>query len=488
MLIYLLKATLVWGFSLALFEGLLRKNSYHAANRAYLLTTLLAGLFLPLLELRWAAPSAVLPARELIETATGATQAIAAPASDGSAFTSLLTVHTILLFLYTAGFSVTVARLARDAAHLVRLRCRSRKEALPDGCTLYETGGEHGPFSFFRSIFLSSRDAYSATELAMVVSHEQQHARLLHSADMLVVQTLKVVLWFHPFIHLYAHRLRLVHEYEADEAAAQEPATYGRFLVEQAMASPAPTLTHAFHSPLKTRILMLTQNKRGTGRALRYALSLPMIAALVAAFSIPGYTDERKQVGNKLFYKGHEFEMTGDKDATVVTKDSVTGKEEKMVVTMLSGPVKMDGEKIHDDDVTRRAVYAGPEANATTEYFNRVRSLFEKLPDGLYVISLSSPVIDKEGRMAYHSKPVLWPCRSCERQAGEVAFASQQELAIPVKEEIQERLDAALAKGFRFKPAELDGKAVTSFLSRDLDFFGMNVIVVQGGKAKLRPR
>lgn len=488
MLIYLLKATLVWSLSLLLFEALLRTNSYHAANRVYLLGTLLAGLLFPLLELQWAAPAMVLPANDFLQTATATTQTIAATASEDGTSSSQFTINTFLLFSYATGFGVALTRVLRDADNLVRLRRNSRKEALPKSCTLYETGAGHGPFSFFHSIFISNRDAYSADELAMVISHERQHARLLHSADMLLVQMMKVVLWFHPLIHRYTRRLRLVHEYEADEMAAQEPEVYGRFLVEQALAAPAPTLTHAFHSPLKTRILMLTRNNRGTGRAMRYALTIPMIAALVAAFSVPGYTDERKQVGNKLFYKGHEFEMTGSKTDTISTKDSVTGKEEKTVVEFQSVPVAMDGEKIYDGGITRPAVYAGQERNATVEYFNRVKNLFEKLPDGLYVISLSSPVIDREGRMAYHSKPALWACRSCERQAGETPFSSQQELAGPVKEEIQERLDAALAEGFLFKPAEANGQTVVSFLSNDLDFFGMNVIVVQGGKAKLRAR
>lgn len=488
MLIYLLKATAVWACSLLLFEGLLRKNGYHTANRFYLLSTLLAGFLLPLLELQWSVPAAISPARYLLQTTTGATHAITAVGTNSGASSSLFTATALWLFAYATGFAIALARIARDAASLARLRSRSKKESQTDGFTLYETGEDHGPFSFFRSIFLSNHAAYTAEELTMVIAHEKQHARLVHSADMMLVQMLKVVLWFHPLIYLYAHRLRLVHEYEADAAAAQEPAVYGRFLVEQALATPAPILTHAFHSPLKTRILMLTQNKRGTSRALRYFLTLPLIATLVAVFSIHSYSDERKLVGNKLFYKGHEFEMTGNSMDTVSTTNPATGEQEKTVVEFESSPLTIDGEKIYDGGSITPAVYAGPERNATTEYFNRVKGIFEKLPDGVYVISLSSPVIDKNGFMAYNSKPTLWPCRSCERKAGEIAASLQKEIAAAAKEEIQQRLDAALAEDFRFKPAEANGKPVASFLSNDLDFFGMNVIVVQDGKAILRAR
>lgn len=488
MLIYLLKATLVWSFSLLLFETLLRKNSFHAANRFYLLGTLLAGLLLPLLEVQWAAPTPFLPARDFVQTTTAATDAIAAT-SNNSASAFSFTPDTLLLFFYAAGVGIALARVVRDAASIIRLRSGSKKEVLPNGCTLYETGEKHGPFSFFRTIFLSSRDAYTADELAMAISHEQQHARLLHSADMLFAQTLKVLLWFHPLVHLYVRRLRLVHEYEADQAAAQEPTVYGRFLVAQAIAAPASTLTHAFHSPIKTRIAMLTQNKRGTGRALRYAFTTPLIAALVAAFSIPGYTDERKQVGNKLFYKGNEFTMTEPKNDTAFVEDAATGDQKIVITTLESYPFRVNGDTIYEgSEVVRGAVYDGKEESASAEFFERAKPVLGKLPDGFYRLSIPSVVIGKTGKLIYHTDVNVFPCMNCKPQPGEpttngakAIFSSKtyyEEIAVPLREQ--------LALGFRFKPAEIKGKPVNAYLEKDLDF-GRNIVVVQNGVARLRP-
>ncbi len=495
MLIYLLKATLAWGFSLLLFEGLLRRNSYHAANRLYLLGTLLAGFLLPLLELDWAAPTAFSPAREFFQTTGTVTETIAAATQDGSASFFPLTAQTLLLFLYALGFGMAASRIVRDSVALARIRRGSKPERLPDGCTLYETGGEHGPFSFFNAIFLSSREAYTGGELAMVISHERQHARLFHSADMLLVQALKVVLWFHPLIHLYARRLRLVHEYEADETAAQEPIVYGRFLVEQALTSPALSLTHAFHSPIKTRIAMLTNNKRGTGRALRYALTLPLIAALVAAFSIPGYTDERKIVGNKLFYRGNEFTMTEKKVDTMIVQDARTGEDMVVVTNLDPRPLSMNGEIIYQsEDIVRGAEYAGKEESALAEYLKRISSTLGELQDGAYVITIYDIVIDKKGRMAYDAGAHIWACPTCKAMTGEpvlpehVSTSQATELPKDVEQRIDAVISRELARGFSFRPAEKSGVPVNAFLRGDLDPDQGHLVIVQSGKARLQPK
>jgi hypothetical protein len=491
MLIYLLKATLVWAFSLLLFETLLRKNSYHAANRFYLLMTLLAGFVIPLIEWPTEATAPVaLPVQQTFERISTAADPIA---TTGGSSGRLNNGAAYLLALYACGVGVALSRIVRDAVAIRRLRRSSTTLTLAGSYTLHETRAQHGPFSFFRSIYISSRDAYTADEFEMVIAHERQHGRLLHSVDMFAVQTLKVVFWFHPLIHLYESRLRLVHEYEADEAAAQEPANYGRFLVEQALSSPSLTLTHSFHSPIKTRILMLTQNKRGSGRALRYLLTLPLIAALVAFFSIPGYTDERKQVGNKLFYNGNEFEMTEKKTDTMIVQDAVTGKDMTVVTTLDARPLSVNGEKIYDSkEVVRGAEYSGKYESATAEYITRILPVLSKLPDGLYRFFSSSVVISKEGKLIYDAGARIEPCYGCKPRPDEPAVQSRPAgpggpaLPSPLREQIEGALAKELSKGFSFRPAELKGKPVNAYLERDLDLNQAGIIVVQNGKARLR--
>ena len=48
MILYLLNATLVWICSLLFFDLFLKKETFHRANRLYLIATLLIGLLLPL--------------------------------------------------------------------------------------------------------------------------------------------------------------------------------------------------------------------------------------------------------------------------------------------------------------------------------------------------------------------------------------------------------------------------------------------------------
>ena len=52
-----------------------------------------------------------------------------------------------------------------------------------------------------------------------MLRHELAHVHQRHTHDRLVVEVLRAVLWFNPFVHLCGRALALTHEYLADKAA-----------------------------------------------------------------------------------------------------------------------------------------------------------------------------------------------------------------------------------------------------------------------------
>jgi hypothetical protein len=231
---------------------------------------------------------------------------------------------------------------------------------------------------------------------------------------------------------------------------------------------------------------MLSQNKRG--HALRLLVALPLIALLLACLSIPGYADERKQAGNKLFYKGKEFMMSEDKPDTMFVEDVASGQTKMVITNRDPRPITVNGEPIYDgNDVVRGAVYDGKEESASAEFFERIKPILGNLPDGFYRLSIPSVIVGKDGKLIYHSGAEVWPCMNCKPELGEPTTNGAESLMTTkgLKPNIQAAMSEALARGFRFKPAEIKGKPVNAYLEKDLSYPG-NIVVVQNGKATMR--
>ena len=125
-----------------------------------------------------------------------------------------------------------------------------------------------------------------------MLRHELAHVHQRHTHDRLVVEVLRAVLWFNPFVHLCGRALALTHEYLADEAALRgsaDPApalstAYARLLARQVAGRLgfAVPLAHTFsHSQTLTRIAMI--QKTNPVRRWKQWLALPLLGVLLVA-------------------------------------------------------------------------------------------------------------------------------------------------------------------------------------------------------------
>lgn len=150
--------------------------------------------------------------------------------------------------------------LVREVLLLIRLS--SRKTNLRKWMHHHRGTEGHSPFSFLISSSSVNGQNTNQEQWTFVMTHEKEHSRQFHSIDNIVLLFLRIACWFHPLMHIYYKRLRLVHEFQADVAANSNAKDYGTFLLEQNLLQGAPLLAHAInYSPLKTRIIMLTKNK-----------------------------------------------------------------------------------------------------------------------------------------------------------------------------------------------------------------------------------
>ena len=143
-------------------------------------------------------------------------------------------------------------------------------------------------FSFGRYVFLSPlHDALSTAERHQLLQHEQVHVQQRHTLDLLLVEALGVVFWFHGVVPYFGWQLKAVHEYLADAAVARtqaSPVHYGELLIKLAVQQPPFAMVHACtHTQIFHRVLMLTQPPATPMQKLRFLFVLPVAAFAWAA-------------------------------------------------------------------------------------------------------------------------------------------------------------------------------------------------------------
>lgn len=468
MLQYLLNASAIWLICLLAFDLLLRKETFHAYNRLYLLFSLAVGLLLPLWV--WAADSSVYTTalQQPLNTVAETKQGIELAANT----TEALSLQEYLAIIYIAGICIAALMLLTDIAKVMRLYLIGKKSK-DQGWTLIETGKPHSPFSLFSLLFVNNKDRYEADQWEMILRHEQQHNKRLHFIDLLLIQSVTIIFWFHPLVYIYRKRLMLIHEYEADAAIEAPIKDYGHFLLEQSLLASAPVITHSFNrSPIKNRIFMLTRSS-GAYAKTKLLVILPVLLVSTLFFTQRGYSQEKKWDGNKVTFKGNTFEMKVTPPDTIQVQDPVSGEMQYLVTRMEPRPLKMNGQAIHDEDeITRdRAFPTDNSYNNLGEYLTeKQKEEFEKLPDGKYILNVSNIVVNTSGNIVYYDYSGL-----------------SANTSIKVPEDLQKRIaqkTQILLDKVDMKPARLNGKAVVCYLSKD--DASHNQIIVQDHKVTFK--
>ena len=260
---YLVLANLYLCVFYGFYRLFLSRETFFQGNRIYLLVSLLLAFTLPLAEYDGFEGNAVyhyqLPVIELGGASSGTDVSEAGIVKPSASPTAYLPV----VYGVGCGFSALLV-LLQAVATIAALRKRKAGSA----------------FSFFGRIHVDDT-VYGSQR---VVRHEQVHARQWHSADIVLMQAVKIFNWFNPVVYLYERAIRLQHEYIADgQAAANDQFAYAELLVSRAMGANGPVLANSFSNSrlLKRRIAMLFRDKSPRLRSWRYAALLPVVAVLL---------------------------------------------------------------------------------------------------------------------------------------------------------------------------------------------------------------
>lgn len=281
---YITKLAICLALGYMFYLLLLRRMTWYAWNRYYLLFLPLAALALPALPL--ALPSS-LPALNAAFFVTGSQPAAAGIAASAGAVTQGpgLNLPVMLLVLLCAGAVFFLLRLLFRVYFLYRTRRMARLVNAGD-VKLYHLPGCTAPFSFYNAIYLDTT-RYDASELESILQHELVHVTQKHTLDVLVAECICIVQWFNPAAWMLKHAIKQNLEFIADDQVLQKGINrkgYQYLLLKVSGAMPHSLATNLLFPSLKERISMMNKDRSGKKQLLKYLCIIPLACLLVFAF------------------------------------------------------------------------------------------------------------------------------------------------------------------------------------------------------------
>lgn len=261
LLIYALEVLVCSAALLLAYSVLLERRTAFLHCRLYLIGAMLLAALIPALSIPvWTGETLYMAADPVAAAAP-----TAAPAATDAGTPSLPVAVT--LFLYALGVLLSFGAMIAQIVRIRRLRHGARTIRRAD-CDIVLTQADISSFSFFRTVYL--HDAIPESDMAAVVAHELSHIRHRHSAERIVMECVKALLWWNPFVRIAARRLAEVEEYEADRdvlTQGYDPSEYIATIFKTQFGY-SPDIANGLRDSLtKKRFQMMTKHS-GDSRAL----------------------------------------------------------------------------------------------------------------------------------------------------------------------------------------------------------------------------
>ena len=206
---YIIKTSLTLAMLYLCIMPLLEKETFHRLNRIMILGCLILSFVVPLVHIT----QGTNPTVDMVRQAVQLPEVLI---SGNASQQPVWSFTDVIIGIYTLG---AVAIFSTTLVQTVGLMLRLRQcEHITDnsGNTIVLTDYATSPFCLFRYIVMSHDDY--AHNRGFILTHEQEHIRLRHYIDLVVLQAATIAQWFNPFVWLMGKSLKAIHEFEVDEA------------------------------------------------------------------------------------------------------------------------------------------------------------------------------------------------------------------------------------------------------------------------------
>lgn len=277
---YIIKSAMALALLYACIIPLLEKETFHRLNRILILGCLIMSFAIPLVHFTGGTNPTVDMVRQAVQLPEVLINGDAKEQSVWSwadIMTCIYIIGVVAIFTMTVVQTVRLTRQLRQCEHITDNR----------GNTVVLTDCATSPFCLFHYIVMS-RDDY-ANNRSYILTHEQEHIRLGHSIDLIILQFATIIQWFNPFVWLIGKNLKAIHEFEVDEVVLNkgiDATQYQKFLVIKAVGNRLqPFANNLNKESLKRRIIMMNQKKSNRWMMLKALFVIPVATLAVSVFA-----------------------------------------------------------------------------------------------------------------------------------------------------------------------------------------------------------
>ena len=360
---YIIKSALTLSVLYSLFYFILRKETFHRFNRCCLLFILLTSLVLPFVHISTSHPTAV---NQAVMASTDYITTLPTIVITPETQAPLLTWNDVLAGIYWIGLCIMLLYLVLQLTQTYLLIKGGLRHTDKFGNTVILKEDIKSPFSIFHYIVMGMEDYENHRQ--NILTHEQEHVRMRHSYDLLLLEVVKVLQWFNPFVWFLENDLKALHEYQADEAVINQgidAKQYQQLLVVKAVGNRLqPFANNLRRGSLKKRIIMMYQKKSNRWMMLKALFILPVTCFAIYAFATP-----ESKVAEKLKTKVAAVEQTIQEIAAPTEEQTAPAVEEQ--ITESAAPVAeqaeepaVEAEPAASAEAPKDSVYNTPEKRA----------------------------------------------------------------------------------------------------------------------------
>lgn len=314
---YIIKSAMALALLYTCIIPLLEKETFHRLNRILILGCLIMSFAIPLVHFTGGTNPTVDMVRQAVQLPEVLINGDAKEQSVWSWADIMICIYIIgvvAIFLMTVVQTVRLTRQLRQCEHITDNR----------GNTIVLTDCATSPFCLFHYIVMS-RDDY-ANNRSYILTHEQEHIRLGHCIDLIILQVATIIQWFNPFVWLIGKNMKAIHEFEVDEAVLNkgiDATQYQQFLVIKAVGNRLqPFANNLNKESLKRRIIMMNQKRSNRWMMLKALFIIPVATLAVSVFAsntgVSTVTGEAVRTANALPTTNMQTQQSATKAYEVV--------------------------------------------------------------------------------------------------------------------------------------------------------------------------
>lgn len=306
MIDFLIKSSICLAVFLGFYHLILEREKIHKFNRFYLLISILISLIIPFVTfefIEFVETAPVIQYNEPINIDKTTVVLNQNPTID-KVITTQESIDYLPYVLWSIYVLISLIFLFRFSKNYFKLIVKSKinPSVKYKNANLILLDEKILPHTFLNFIFVNSEDFKNKNIEDELFAHEMVHVNQKHTLDILLIEFLKALFWFHPLFYLYKKAIQLNHEFLADEEIVttyNNVPYYQNLLLHKSNGNTTIYLASNLNYLItKKRLLMMTKNTSKKIALLKKVAAIPILAGLIYFFCIEIIAQEKPKALN----------------------------------------------------------------------------------------------------------------------------------------------------------------------------------------------